>query len=238
MKPAAVLNLAYILVASPLPNVYLGGLMVTDRHGLPLEFRYTEPIQPSKIQQVLYGQVLNSYIKREVILETLLKNIDVPFKALLVEDEALLEITSKSYSVGRLAITKSPPIGPVGKRQELGAGELLLQVTAEGNPLRLTMPAPAHSSPSASGGAIPVSGSTIGILEMASSAKTTEAEVGSGEETSRHSRPDLPALLLDAGQTMDLAEPLRRIEKALELICHEEGLTTTASPVGARSANN
>jgi hypothetical protein len=233
MKPLATLNLAYILVASPLPNVYIGGLMVTDRHGLPLEFRYTEPIQPSKIQQVLYGQVLNSYIKREVILETLLKNIDVAFKALLVEDEALLEITSKSYSIGRLAVTKSPPIGSIGKRQELGPGELLLQITAESNPLRLTMQVPAAPPTNANIVAVQTQ-----VGHPAGSKLPSDGEGGSLEEdVSRHAKPDLPALLLDAGQTMDIVEPLRRIEKALDIICHEEGLTA-ANPVGARSASN
>src|SRR6478609_2562911 len=220
MKPAS-LNLAYLLVASPLPNVFIAGLMVTDRFGLPLEFRYTEPIQPSKIQQVLYGQVLNSYIKKEVLLETLLKNIEAPFKALLVEDDALLEIKGKSYSVGRLALTKSPPIGEMGKRQEIAPGELLLQLSAEGNPVRLTLPevastpSPAPSPPSTS-----------------PSLKSSEPEAATTEEV-RPARADLPALLLDAAQSMDIVEPLRRIEKALDIICHEEGLIA-ANPAGSR----
>jgi hypothetical protein len=221
MKPPSSLNLAYLLVASPLPNVFIGGLMVTDRFGLPLEFRYTEPIQPSKIQQVLYGQVLNSYIKKEVILETLLKNIEVSFKALLVEDDALLEIRGKNYSIGRLALTKSPPIGETGKRQELGPGELLLQATAEGNPIRLTLPETTPSS----------------ATQQPSPAPSPLAKSGEGEvvvsEEARPARPDLAALLIEAAQTMDIVEPLRRIEKALDIICHEEGLTAT-SPAGTR----
>lgn len=220
MKPSS-LNLAYLLVASPLPNVFIGGLMVTDRFGLPLEFRYTEPIQPSKIQQVLYGQVLNSYIKKEVILETLLKNIEISFKALLVEDDALLEIRGKSYAIGRLALTKSPPIGEAGKRQDLGPGELLLQATAESNPIRLTLPETIQNTSS------PISSAT-----PASQTKSGEGDVIASEEA-RPAKPDLAALLMDAAQTMDIVEPLRRIEKALDIICHEEGLTAT-SPAGTR----
>jgi hypothetical protein len=221
MKPPVSLNLAYLLVASPLPNVFIGGLMVTDRFGLPLEFRYTEPIQPSKIQQVLYGQVLNSYIKKEVILETLLKNIEVSFKALLVEDDALLEIKGKNYSVGRLTLTKSPPIGETGKRQEIAPGELLLQLTAEGNPIRLTLPEGVSTpSPTATTASTPTT------------SKTGELETPASEDA-RPARADLPSLLIDAAQSMDIVEPLRRIEKALDIICHEEGLIA-ANPAGTR----
>jgi hypothetical protein len=196
------LKLAYLMVSSPLPNTYIGGLMVTDHRGLPVEFRYTEPIQPTKIQQVLYGQVLSAYIKREVILETLLKNLESTFKCLLVEDENLLDYPAKGYGIVRLTATKSSPIGEVGKTQDVAPGEILLQVTAAGSPLRLAFnTAPPKPGDEAAGG------------------------TSSGEQTT---------LLLEAGQTMDLVEPLRRIEKALEIICQEEGLTAGSLPTNAR----
>ena len=217
MKPAAI-NLAYLTVANPAPNLYIGGLMVTDRRGLPLEFRYTEPVQPTKIQQVLYGQVLNTYIKREVILETLLRNLEVSFKCLLVEDPTLLEHTGRGYVVARIAPTKSPPIGPVGKRQELDTGEILLQITPESNPIRLT----------------PGVGAAPGGAQASGPHQATPLP-GSGDESEGKHRPDLAELLLDAGQTMDLTEPLKRIEKALDIICQEEGITMASS--AGRSAS-
>ena len=201
MKPGD-LKLAYLMVSSPVPNVYIGGLMVTDGRGLPLEFRYTEPIQPSKIQQVLYGQVLSAYIKREVVLETLLKNIESKFKCLLVEDEQMLDYSAKGHSIVRLVATKSAPLGSVGKTQDMAPGELLLQVNPEGSPVRvylgkLKASAPEGSAVASSGGGTPDSAS------------------------------DLIAMLLEAGTTMDVPEPLRRIEKALEIICQEEGIPTS-----------
>lgn len=188
------LKLGYLMVASPVPNVYVGGLMVTDARGLPVEFRYTEPIQPTKIQQVLYGQVLSAYIKREVILETLLKSIESKFKCLLVEDEQMQDFPAKGYSILRIAATKSSPIGPVGKTQDIAPGEILLQVTPEGSPIRL--------------------------------------HTGNGkpkpEEPGVEKPADPTAILLEAGLTMDITEPLKRIEKALEIICQEAGITASA----------
>jgi len=195
MKPGD-LKIGYLMVSSPVPNIFIGGLMVTDGRGLPMEFRYTEPIQPTKIQQVLYGQVLSAYIKREVVLETLLKNTESKFKCLLVEDEQMLDYPAKGYSIVRIAATKSAPLGPVGKTQEMAPGEILLQVNAEGSPIRVYLGKP--KAPGAD----------------------ESAPAGGGE-----SPGDLTGLLLEAGKAMDVTEPLRRIEKALEIICQEEGLT-------------
>jgi hypothetical protein len=205
---SADLKLGYLMVTSPVPNVYIGGLMVTDARGLPVEFRYSEPIQPTKIQQVLYGQVLSAYIKREVILETLLKSMESRFKCLLVEDEHFLDYPGKGYSVVRIASTKSAPLGVVGTTQEIAPGETLLQVTAESNPIRLSLP-------------------------QAGSGKT---RAGSGQEglhvndsDGEGKPPDMLSLLLEAGQGMDITEPLKRIERALEIICVEAGITPTAT---------
>lgn len=196
------LKLAYLLVNSPVPNVFIGGLMVTDSRGLPAEFRYTEPIQPTKIQQVLYGQVLSAYIKREVILETLLKNLETKFKCLLVEDEHLLDYPSKGYTVVRIASTKSSPLGEVGTTQELGPGDLLLQASADSNPVRLQY------------------------------LKADKVEATAGSDSL-----DPIGLLLEAGEEMDVTEPLKRVEKALEIICQEAGITTVAgSPSGPSPA--
>jgi hypothetical protein len=199
MKPGD-LKLAYLMVSSPVPNVYIGGLMVTDSRGLPIEFRYTEPIQPTKIQQVLYGQVLSTYIKREVILETLLKNIEAKFKCLLVEDENLLDFPAKGYGIVRIVATKSSPIGPIGKTQDISPSEILLQTSAEGSPIRLTLN---KANPDAG---------------------------GEGGDS------DMVGTLLTAGQTMELVEPLKRIEKALEIICQEEGITAGNLPTAGSAA--
>ncbi len=192
MKPEDI-RIGYLLISTPIPNVYIGGGMVTDGHGLPIEFRYTEPIQPTKIQQILYGQVLSSYIKREVILETLLKSLDSKFNYLLVEDEQLLNYRNPQFAMVRVGSTQSAKIGQVGDTQELSPSELLLQVTREGSPLRLQLP--------------------------------EESQASSGEGgTATQSPPVSLDGLVEAGQTMDIYEPIKRIEKALETICQEAGI--------------
>ncbi|MBK8189573.1 MAG: hypothetical protein IPK79_03905 [Vampirovibrionales bacterium] len=186
-------RLGYLLIASPIPNVYIGGAMVTDGRGLPIEFRYTEPIQPTKIQQILYGQALGNYIKGEVILETIVKSLESAFSLLLVEDEKLLNCPSKTFTVVRVSETKTPKIGDPGDWQRLTPYEILAQVSREGNPLR---------------------------LQLSSQHAGESADDDAASET-----PPLDLELLAlAGQSMELTEPLRRIERALESICQEAGL--------------
>jgi len=46
------LKLAYF-VAMKEGASYLGGLLLTDTSGIPLDFRYTEPITPTRLHAVL-----------------------------------------------------------------------------------------------------------------------------------------------------------------------------------------
>ena len=201
MKPEEI-RLTYLLIATPVPNVYIGGSMVTDGYGLPKEFRYTEPIQPTKIQQILYGQVLNSYIKREVILETLLKSVESKFKCLLVEDESLLSYKSKLFSVIRMSETKASAIGEVGVMQEIAPTEILLQVTRETPPLRLQF-------------ADPVS---------VEAPKTSPSLPGQDPLPKEPKPAPVYEPLIEASRYMDVYEPLRRVQKAVEVICQEAGI--------------
>jgi hypothetical protein len=202
-RPKSGSALAYLMVFTPAPNLFIGGAMVTDNKGLPLEFRYTEPIQPTKIQQVLYGQVLSRYIKNEVILETLLNSLESSFSVLLVNDEAFLEYASDKFAVIRLADTQSPPLSQLGDTTVLSASELLLQVAPANSPVRLTV----HPE------RLIVRGGANDGADMDSTVPTSPVN-----PLTNH-----PALqtLTNFGQTMDLKEPLGRIEKALEMICQE-----------------
>jgi hypothetical protein len=187
-------GMGYLLILSPSSSLFLGGLMVTDERGLPMEFRYTEPIQPSKIQQVLYGGILSRYIKQDIILETLLKNCESRLSCLIVEDESLLEADGIDIPLFRVLPTKSAPIGLAGTIQECSPEECLLQVSSENNPVRVMT--------------------------------TLKSRPDNNSQPSASASQEVPKadpfkLLLDAGQSMDITEPLDRVRKALDIICQE-----------------
>ena len=71
---ADALKLAYF-VAMKEGASYLGGLLLTDVSGIPLDFRYTEPITPTRLQSVLSGKALEPHLTEEVIQRTLLKEL-------------------------------------------------------------------------------------------------------------------------------------------------------------------
>jgi hypothetical protein len=50
---------------------YLGGYLVTNLWGRPLEFRLSTAVQPNKVQQILYSHTLEGYVCGEVIGKTL-----------------------------------------------------------------------------------------------------------------------------------------------------------------------
>ena len=220
MKPEDI-RLAYLQISSPKPNVFIGGVMVTDGRGLPIEFRYTDPISPSKIQQILYGEKLSSYIKRDVITETLMRNIETKFKSLLVQDEHLLTFPLKGITMVRVMETKSAPLGAAGKFQEISPTEILVQASKDACPIRLYLPQPIRA----------LKPEEIQANGGKPSTSNQPPATGSNQSSSTEEETQLPDYLdpiLMAGIYMDVFEPVRRVDKALETICLEEGLLSPA----------
>ena len=59
--------LAYIILADVEDGVLRGGILVTDAHGKPVEFRCTSPIRPNAVQRTLYGGTLMPHIAVELV---------------------------------------------------------------------------------------------------------------------------------------------------------------------------
>src|SRR5436305_14763739 len=51
--------IGYLAVTAQEPLGYLGGVLVADEYGLPVEFRHTLPVRPTKLQRALYGSALD-----------------------------------------------------------------------------------------------------------------------------------------------------------------------------------
>lgn len=68
----------------------VGGLLVTNKFGRPLEFQCTTPVKPNRTQQILYGHTLRPYLLSEVVGKTLVEKISVQPQLVLVESAELL----------------------------------------------------------------------------------------------------------------------------------------------------
>lgn len=54
---------------------HLGGILVTNQIGVPLEFKYTDPVTAGELHKILYGSVLDRYIHETVIRDRLAREV-------------------------------------------------------------------------------------------------------------------------------------------------------------------
>ena len=89
---------------------FVGGLLVTNRHGRPLEFQCTAPLKPNRTQEILYGSTLAPYVMGEVIARTLIEKVGVKPHVILTERPEILELRNHcTMPVGCLDSDQSNP---------------------------------------------------------------------------------------------------------------------------------
>ncbi len=71
---------------------YVGGLLVTNHLGRPLEFQCTTPVRANRTQQILYGPTLEPFIYSELIGKTLFERLTVKPHVLIIAQDSILEV--------------------------------------------------------------------------------------------------------------------------------------------------
>jgi len=71
---------------------YVGGYLVTNAWGRPLEFRLTSAVQPTRTQQILYGDTLDAYVCGELIGKTLLEKTATPVHWVVTDNPLALDL--------------------------------------------------------------------------------------------------------------------------------------------------
>jgi hypothetical protein len=84
-------NLGFLTILKE-PAGYLGGYLVTNPWGRPLEFRLSTPVQPNRVQQILYGDSLEPYICADLIGKTLLDKTAAAAQIVVTDQRAALEL--------------------------------------------------------------------------------------------------------------------------------------------------
>ena len=85
-------RLGFLTAVEVADRGYVGGLLVTNRHGRPLEFQCTTPVKPNRTQQILYGPTLVPFILGELIGCTLIEKVSVKPHLVLTEQSEILEV--------------------------------------------------------------------------------------------------------------------------------------------------
>jgi hypothetical protein len=133
-------QLAYFDVLNPQAGVFVAGVLVVNQAGLPVAFHYTELLKPTKLQCLLYGEALAPYVRRHLLLEPLLNQIEQPYAHLLLHDERLLNTSgwTPDEPFLRLKATQTSSLGQAFSFRCVGSDEALLQLWADQPPLRLS----------------------------------------------------------------------------------------------------
>lgn len=93
-KPVVCTSLGFLTVLSE-GNGYLGGYLVTNTWGRPLEFRLSSAVQPNRVQQILYGPTLVPYICADLIGKTLMDKTGAGVQLVVTDREVVLELRLK-----------------------------------------------------------------------------------------------------------------------------------------------
>ncbi len=174
-------KLGYIDIHKAGRGDYMGGVLITDRLGIPLEFRHTEPVSPSKVQQVLYGRALDRFLKSETLAKCLLNDLENKPDLLVVPDAEYYTLTRLfHFPFAQLTKANHPPMEKHGDFVEVNEAEINLQVLSLREPLRVRVD------------------------------RKNAASMGA-----------VKTILLDIGRTMDVIEPLARVQEALKALVAE-----------------
>jgi hypothetical protein len=88
------LNVGFLTVVRE-SGGYLGGYMVTNQWGRPLEFRVSTAVQPNRVQQILYGATLEPYICGDLIGKTLVDKTGTSVQMVITDTEAALDLRQR-----------------------------------------------------------------------------------------------------------------------------------------------
>jgi hypothetical protein len=158
---------------------HLGAILVTNQIGVPLEFKYTEPVVASKLHKILYGSVLEKYLHETVIRDRLGREVRTTpnfFIAPYEEKEFLGSLADREM----MAIQKyaEPPGEISGPFNRIREREAIVELEEEPIFLRLSF--------------------------------------STSDESAQH---NMVAWLQEIARTMDVLEPLDRIQSALTNLC-------------------
>jgi len=98
---------------------YLGGILVVDKKGIPIEFKYVEPIRPSRLQTVLYGNTIDRYIRIESVGIPLIESLEHKPAILFIREEPFTEESKWPFPIISISRYRGTPLGNIGDTKEI-----------------------------------------------------------------------------------------------------------------------
>ncbi|MFO0803201.1 MAG: hypothetical protein U0791_08790 [Gemmataceae bacterium] len=105
--PPASVALAFLTVIQE-PTGWVGGYLVTNAWGRPMEFRLTSAVQPNRVQTVLYGPTMAEYLHADVIGKALVEKTSIRPDLIVTDCPAMLGLRSR-VDIPVIGILKDAP---------------------------------------------------------------------------------------------------------------------------------
>lgn len=83
------------LSVKKIDSKHVGGILVVDQRGIPIEFKYTDPVVPTELQKILYGSSLETYLHADIIATSLLGKLENNPVVILTDHPDLVEIDKR-----------------------------------------------------------------------------------------------------------------------------------------------
>jgi hypothetical protein len=123
------LRLGFLAAIEAPDRGFVGGLLVTNHLGRPLEFQCTAPVKPNRTQEILYGPTLAPYLLCELIGRTLVERVGVKPGIVLVEQPELLELRDH-VPMAVACLEADPSVAQAGDEARLALGRQALRFHA------------------------------------------------------------------------------------------------------------
>ena len=133
--------LGYLLVEDR-EGVFEGAALVVDTRGIPLDFRYTEPVRPTRLERILYGSALDVYLREDVLLKNLVESVEAKPTLWILRDRDLIRAARRHAKVAAVCLesTSASPLDQVGILEPQGdRTTFLLQADPISAPFRLAV---------------------------------------------------------------------------------------------------
>jgi hypothetical protein len=90
-SPATSFNVGFLTIVQEASGL-VGGYLVTNQWGRPLEFRLSTAVQPNRVQQILYAGTLQPYLCGDLIGKTLVEKTATPVRLVVTDRQDALDL--------------------------------------------------------------------------------------------------------------------------------------------------
>jgi hypothetical protein len=140
-KPA--LCLGFLTIVENAELGLLGGYLLLNAAGRPLEFHCTAPVKPSRTQEILYGPTLKPYLYGEQIGQTLLAKSKLTPAVVCTDCRALLAVRDFSQFPVVLVRGSAPDLSESGFKLAKSQVTVVPQYASDEQAIRAIWPAQA-----------------------------------------------------------------------------------------------